>query len=118
VEKNKRLKEYECLGHRKVNVNTKNATYHGDPSRLNRFWVYPKDLNIVTPKWDFRSPYECGKFKLIKKNDSGVVEYECLGHFEGEKLEKEVKKEPFYHGDPTRSHMFWVYPEHLKIITP
>jgi hypothetical protein len=54
-------------------------TFHGDPKRNQRFWVYPAKDNIITPQWDFRvNP--CNNSKKLSGIFSSKDEYQCLGH--------------------------------------
>jgi hypothetical protein len=88
-------REYVCLGH--------GLTYHGDAKRSHKFWIGEQN---VTPldnylKWDF-----CDPASLVCSHHSheGGMEYRCLGHSKGDLLV------PTFHGDPSRSHKFWVFP--------
>lgn len=38
---------YRCLGHSEGDHLY--PTFHGDPSRERHFWVYPRNLSLVTP---------------------------------------------------------------------
>jgi hypothetical protein len=65
-----------CSGHAALELHT---TYHGDPSRGNKFWVYPKKKQLATARWDFRiNP--CNNSKKLSGVFASIDEYECLGH--------------------------------------
>ena len=67
-----------CLGHATHPVGME-WTFHGDPKRNQRFWVYPAKDNIITPRWDFRvNP--CNNSKKLSGIFSSKDEYQCLGH--------------------------------------
>lgn len=90
--------EYKCLGHSKGDPLV--PTFHGDPSRGHKFWVYPLDKKVITPQWDFRTPDICNNKRSDGKNGDGIEEYTCMGH------------SITFHGDPSREHSFWLYPKH------
>eukprot|EP00347_Sterkiella_histriomuscorum_P015209 403357899 len=69
----------ECPGHATPDSEW---SFHGDPQRQHRFWIYPKKSGLVTPKWDFRiNPCSNAK-KLQSKLFSDWAEYQCQGHHE------------------------------------
>jgi hypothetical protein len=49
--------EYKCHGHSRGDYLV--PTFHGDPSRNYKFWVYPMGKDIVNVQWDFRTPDIC-----------------------------------------------------------
>jgi len=54
--------------------------FHGDPDRNHSFWVYPKDRDLITPRWDTHlDPMEfCSNCVPVV---SGLIqEFKCLGH--------------------------------------
>lgn len=69
--------ETQCPGHSRAD---NEWSFHGDPNRDHKFWIYPKKSNIVIPRWDFRvNP--CSNAKLIKSSMFTCwAEYQCLGH--------------------------------------
>jgi len=72
--------------------------FHGDPDRNHSFWVYPKDRDLITPRWDTHlDPMEfCSNCVPV---GSGLIqEFKCLGHSDQvpqqkEDSEKKSKKE-------------------------
>jgi len=86
--------EYKCHGHSRGDYLV--PTFHGDPSRNYKFWVYPMGKDIVNVQWDFRTPDICNNHAHVSNHD-GIEEYECRGH------------SVTYHGDPHRDHSFWLY---------
>jgi len=66
--------------------------FHGDPSRGNKFWIYPKRQRLVTPRWDTHlTPQEfCSN---CIRWGRGSSEWICLGHF-GEAQNKPVPRGP------------------------
>ena len=55
--------------------------FHGDPSRGNQFWEYPRHRRLVTARWD---TYNARRFCLNRERvgpvGGGVVAWRCLGH--------------------------------------
>lgn len=58
------------------------TTYHGDPNRQHRFWVYPKGQPLVDARWDAHEPnHLCNNYTLVEGNPSGGLQtYQCKGH--------------------------------------
>eukprot|EP01063_Lacrimia_lanifica_P012162 TRINITY_DN18771_c0_g1_i1.p2 TRINITY_DN18771_c0_g1~~TRINITY_DN18771_c0_g1_i1.p2 ORF type:complete len:106 (+),score=23.39 TRINITY_DN18771_c0_g1_i1:48-365(+) len=58
--------------------------FHGNATKGNKFWVYPKDKALVTPRWDTHLPAEvfCTNCRRVRACllSGGIVEYQCLGH--------------------------------------
>jgi hypothetical protein len=93
---------YKCLGH--------HTTYHGDPTREHKFWKYDAHESLGNfLKWDFVDNVE---FVCTNHTHNGGNEYSCKGHSKGDELV------PTFHGDPSRSYKFWVYPSDREIVTP
>ncbi len=62
--------------------------YCGDAKRGNRFWVYPKHMNLVNKEWDtYDSSTFCKNCKYLHTfTNIGVSEYQCLGHKENDEI--------------------------------
>eukprot|EP00347_Sterkiella_histriomuscorum_P009315 403341674 len=99
LNKNKNLKKYVCLGH--VDGDHLEPTFHGDPSRNFAFYVVGNSVQVANPlAFEYRFFPNCDKFKVGESN-KGYQEYFCLGHSQT------------FHGDPLRSHYFYMYPPNL-----
>lgn len=42
--------KFECLGH--PDGDKLYPAFHGDPYREHKFWLYPRHLDLVDPRWD------------------------------------------------------------------
>jgi hypothetical protein len=92
--------EYVCLGHGKGDHLF--PTFHGDPEREFKFWVYPDSKKLVTPRWDFRVSDVCNHHQFVENKEDGIKEYRCMGHSQT------------FHGDPNREHHFWLTDSHAQ----
>ncbi|CAF1437642.1 unnamed protein product [Rotaria sordida] len=56
--------------------------YHGDSNRDNHFWVYPKDKELITPRWDtYKASDICDNCTHIDTDSESQIEtYQCNGH--------------------------------------
>ncbi|CAF4741393.1 unnamed protein product [Rotaria sp. Silwood1] len=59
-----------------------NKYYHGDPDRNNHFWVYPKNKELITPRWDtYKASDLCDNCTYLDKDSESEIEtYQCNGH--------------------------------------
>ena len=57
-------------------------SYHGDPNRDHKFWVYPKGSKLPNPKWDTHDAKSlCDNHQYVFHHIfTGVHEYRCGGH--------------------------------------
>jgi len=58
--------------------------------------VYPIDMEIENPLWDFREAEICNNNRFEKTDNKGRGCYVCLGH------------SITFHGDPTKDHLFYL----------
>lgn len=64
---------YECLGHEDGDYFY--PSFHGDPTRSNKLWIYPLYRDLVTSAWDFYK-LPCSSCKMIRNHsDQGPVEF-------------------------------------------
>ncbi len=118
-------KKYRCEGH--VDGDKFYPTFHGDPDRDHRFWIYPLDKPLGNIKWDY---YErpCDNCELQKEGE--LIEFICKGHHQSyhenglecsgtEKCRGHalLQEKTTYHGDPSRGYKFWVYPKKQALVT-
>jgi hypothetical protein len=56
--------------------------FHGDPSRSNCFWVYPKTIALINEKWDTHLVVNefCSNANHVKTHENGITEHKCNGH--------------------------------------
>ena len=66
-------RKYKCLGHSEGDHLY--PTFHGDPARGRKFWVYPKDRKLVTHLWDFRTPNVCNNHVAGPIDKHGIQEF-------------------------------------------
>mgnify|MGYP006082591653 CR=1 FL=1 len=65
--------------------------FHGDPSRGNTFWVYPKSCPLVTPRWDtYNANKFCGNASFVRDTGGGIKEFICLGHCKSDEKENKT----------------------------
>ncbi|CAF4574602.1 unnamed protein product, partial [Rotaria sp. Silwood2] len=92
------VRRYKCNGHENVcygggsdgvaqpsiypNAAIPNKFYHGDPSRENNFWVYPRHEPLIDTRWDAYNPsYLCNNYTLLENNScTKIRRYRCNGH--------------------------------------
>lgn len=110
---------YRCDGHE--DGDKLYPSYHGDPERGHRFWVYPDDQEIENSDWDFHNDdIPCTRYERGDDNDD-ADEFICQGHHKsyhtsGENCSGKKKcpghdqpdDEQTFHGDD--ENRFWVIP--------
>ncbi|CAF3788523.1 unnamed protein product [Rotaria sp. Silwood1] len=111
---------------RDKSTSTSRVFYHGDPSRDNNFWVYPREKALITPRWDtYNADDLCNNYTYVETIAFGIWAYRCNGHgtASGGGLSQDQAQfststsRVFYHGDPSRNNNFWVYPREKALIT-
>ncbi|CAF1623468.1 unnamed protein product [Rotaria sp. Silwood1] len=62
-------------------TSTSRVFYHGDPSRNNNFWVYPREKALITRRWDtYNADDLCNNYTYVETIAFGIRAYRCNGH--------------------------------------
>ena len=62
--------------------------FHGDPSRGNTFWVYPRNRRLATVRWDtYDAEGFCANASFVRNTGGGIKEFICLGHYKSDEKE-------------------------------
>ena len=61
--------------------------FHGDPTRGNLFWVYPKYKPIITRRWDthVKALSFCCNAEYVTTMGNNVASWRCKGHLNEDK---------------------------------
>ena len=67
--------KYRCEGH--IDGDKFYPSFHGDPDRGNRFWIYPKTKKLQNLRWDY---YELPCNNCEMQSEGELTEFICRGH--------------------------------------